>query len=357
MPLVAVELAPFVAIIIAIVITAWALATIVMLRPIVLFLANAAGDIPVIGNWLSDELRSLANYVSNWIQDAVNSAYQAGSRPFIDAMTAFGNTASGDAYSQRLLSTVMVDAIQQVAHNAIHVVNNPTQSYVTNSSTVNNTYVLANTDAAVTQSEAYTQSAYGQLSDWAYSSIISVYNDVVDADGRVAQLATKEGQDIATANGYAEAVAQSKADDAVTTANDYTQASFKVGEDYTTQVRDYATVINDKTRTWTDTLVTGKVDELNQILTPAITHATVIATAVTTAFADFMNNCGNPLCDNLGNFAKAFGETKDLLGLGLLLGFMVEAVTNPNGTAEATAAVADAITEPGKVLIHDIFGV
>lgn len=345
------------ALIIAFVLTLWVLSTAAMLRPIIQFLAGVASDVPLFGDDIASAIRDFGNAVENWIGGLVRAAYQAGAQPFISMMTTYADARSGDAYSQRLVMTRLADAVITTYQRGVASVPHPTQTYVTNSSTVNNTYVLANTDAAVTQSETYTTQAFSNLADWAYNSITSVYNDVVDADNRIVQTASQLTGDIAQARSDAQSYTDDKTYQAVVDANSYTLDSFNTLEDYATQVRDYATAeaasTLDAAQSYTDSVAKPITDELSNVVNIVTTGVMPIVSDL----ADTVEQCVKPNCPGGFDFLKALSGFEDLAIIGALAALLAEAAHDPEATASAIVAAGDAITSVPRAIFRDVTGV
>lgn len=326
-------------------------------QPTIQLIASAVRGIPVIGDHIADLFNNLTGRIEDWAAATLRSNLQAVGQPFFNMENWYANSHSGELYSQRLVNGRLTYAVIAATERAMLRVNQPTQTYVTDSNTVNNTYITANTDQVYNQSVQYTEGSYIQLADWANGAIQTVYRDVVETDNDIKRLASYTDEQLTQTRQDAASLAQVAKNEAVDSANAYTLKSFEVGEHYTTQVRDYSTSLAAETTRSVEDYTTAHIAASEAHVATEISTMGLAVAAVEATFTDFMKNCGTPLCDGGVPFVKGLLSMKELLGIGLLAGFIAEAVANPDGTAKAVVAVEDAITAPVKAIAKDVFGV
>jgi hypothetical protein len=311
---------------------------------------------PAIGDDLADWIRARTHDVERTVQNTMESAVHGGTQPFVDLMNGYANTRRVESYSQRNVMQNIVGMLAQVNHAQQHQVTQPVVDTVNHTVTNN----VENTNNYITQvvgvTQQYVDDSYTQLAGWAEGAISAVSDDVTSADTAINALGSwTEGQ-ISDANTYALSVSERAKADAVSAANDYTDAAFGTLETYVSQSVD-----------WVQSTVAGTVDTLEGFTTGAINAneakvageiagmGALVATAVAT-FEDFMNNCGEPMCNSALPFFRGMESLVDLLSLGALFGLVVEAVTDPEGTGKAIAHEVEAVTELPRGMFHTITG-
>jgi len=92
--------------------------------------------------------------------------------------------------------------------------------------------------------------------------------------------------------------------------------------------------------------VVGRLETLPQAVPLDLATAIAGLAAITIPLSTYVDQCGVPLCRNLGGFGNDLSNLLSLLGDGLLLAFLADAVAHPEQVAHDTQAVVDPMVTP-----------
>lgn len=90
---------------------------------------------------------------------------------------------------------------------------------------------------------------------------------------------------------------------------------------------------------YTDGAVQDAELALDAVIGAGIAGVTALATGIANTLRNFLDDCGNDLCEANNQQAKNSLNLSSLLGDGLLFGFLAAAIRDPKGTADVTEPV------------------
>lgn len=320
-------------------------------------IASIVRGFPAIGDDLADWIRARTHDVERTVQDTMESAVHAGTQPFVDLMNGYANTRRVESYSQRNVMQNIVGWVAQVAHAQQHQVTQPVVDTVNHTVTNN----VENTNNYITQvvgvNQQYVDESLSQSYSWAEAGFAAVYTSINQLASDVNDTIRWAQGEFSAANDYAQTVSGQARDEAVSTANDYTQTAFTTLETYVSQTVDWVQSTIAANQEWTTGEVNRGIDDVTKIASGLTTLVMENVVPRVAEIEQDIEKCVRPLCDNGLDFVKGLGQLEDILSMAKLFGVIVDAVTDPEGTGKAIAHEVDEITALPRELFAAITGI
>lgn len=298
------------------------------------------------GGWLGisgNDVRNAANTLANATQNALSSAWSAATQPVLTAFHVIGNNMRVIPYAQQWVLTNIVNALGYIAHEALGTNNGQLSTYVVQGLQSVGSWAYGQLDTLYNTLVGYTQESFTTLGNWTaqqiataeqYTTQVSQYvqTEAVALSGEIASEAVKS-------TAYAQKLYQQStqyAQSIVTTAeNDLYGDIVKVDRDLST------TIV--QTQQWTQGLVSHEADLRAAGVAGVLALATTVIIPRVETLERAKEECGDPLCEGLLDFAKAFQGIAGLLEAGGLLAFLIEASMHPKQYAQPIVSFIDGV--------------
>lgn len=304
----------------AVLLVVWA-ASILLVKPLTWLLSN----LPVIGSEIADRLArgmdAVVTWAADWAKSAVGAVVQIVSVPVTWLGTAISSVLgfAGDVVGN------LLKLIGQAASLAGEIAHNLTVVLAKVATLAGE--VAANAAAVVVKIATAVQT----LTDLVHKAVNTAYATLSAA---ISAAIAAETALIAQAKGSILAIIAGQAGVFTATLN-ATAATLR---------QEWATDLKG---------IDLRLDGLGQVLAPVLAlDLALVIPQLLTEIKTLRRDCVDPLCGILGPALGALGAVQDVATLAIVGGVVGEAIANPEGTARATASVADEVHS----LAADLFG-
>lgn len=311
--------------------------------------------VPGVGDDLARAVRASVHYFAQWLSYTAGQLVTAAAQPLIDTMNTVANNVRVEAWNTRWVQMNIVAQLNQLTAAQRMQVSQAIVDWTRQQIVDSESRTDGEIQGAVDASEQYTRDSYTQLSDWAGSAVRAVAETADATRQQLAATASTLEQNIEGVRDVTFQAISATARETIDAADQHIEGMATVlrGEAVTehnvidtfiTDTRDY---VIDRAR-----------DDLAPVAAVVAGTTALLGTRVLPAIAeleDFNENCAKPVCNNLLDFARGFGEIAGLLATGALIGFFAAAIANPDETAAVVARESESLLAPAFALAQDVF--
>lgn len=291
--------------------------------PVIQAIASIVRGIPWIGGDLAGWIYDRAQDAENYVYNVLNSAWVTVTSPWTQHTNVVANTGRADALSTRYTVEQAIAALNSVTA-AVR------QTHTSNRESPITTAIHA-IDSRINQalyqdfqaSIQYTQDIYRTATTWAYQDITAVYDDVVDADNRIATAQATLQDEVETEHSNMTAWVQQMTDYAVRTSEEFTHEANTVINNNIGYISQQINGRITNERQETDIQVQNLGDAINMNRDAILSFIQSQVLTRVSEIENFDEQCSRPTCENLLGFARLFGVGKNLLSDALLIEFLI----------------------------------